>query len=274
MSIFSLSVRTTNITIANACLEIRTGSADRPRVMEIDVAIAAATASVFGLGRPAAIGITPTAPVTLLGEDPIDTFSTVQLALAWATGPTSPTGFYRRIPLSATIGAGIIWTFPRGLIISPSSSLVILNITANSVDDITLIIIPQGLTDLLKSPYRLDWKDLPWPLLWRASCLLTGDPSAQNWLNSCPFSNEFFWNGTCTYKVITGVTRDNTGAPLGGVTVDAFDTLTDTKKATTISDAFGNYIIYVPTVSPHYLVGYLAGSPDLAGTTQNILVGV
>jgi hypothetical protein len=140
MAIFSLANRTTNITIANACLEIRTGAADRPRIMEIGISINAATASVFGLGRPAAIGITPTAPVTVPGEDPIDTFSTVQTALAWGTGPTAPVLFFRRISLPATVGAGVIWTFPAGLLISPSSSMVIWNITATSVADIWVVI--------------------------------------------------------------------------------------------------------------------------------------
>jgi hypothetical protein len=47
-----------------------------------------------------------------------------------------PTAFLRRVSLPATIGAGIVWQFPQGLIIPVSSSLVVWNITAVSVADI------------------------------------------------------------------------------------------------------------------------------------------
>lgn len=139
MAIYSLSQRTSNVTIANACWEIRTTATDRPRIMELGITINAATASVFGLGRPAAIGITPTTPVTLLAEDPGDPAATVVCALAWATGPTVPANFFRRISLPATVGAGVIWTFPRGLVIPISSSLVLWNITGNSVADVYVV---------------------------------------------------------------------------------------------------------------------------------------
>ena len=100
----------------------------------------AATASVFGLGRPAAMGITPTTPVTLLAEDTGDPVATVKTALAWATKPTVPTAFLRRVSLPATIGAGMIWTFPFGLIIPISFSIVVWNITAVSLADIWVVV--------------------------------------------------------------------------------------------------------------------------------------
>jgi hypothetical protein len=137
MAAYSLAVRTTNVTIANPCFEIRTGSGDRPRIFEIGLTINAATASVFGLGRPQAIGITPTSPVDMLPEDPGEPGSTTfETALAWGTAPTVPLAFLRRVSLPATIGAGIVWQFPQGLIIPVSSSLVVWNITAVSVADI------------------------------------------------------------------------------------------------------------------------------------------
>ena len=69
MAIYSLSQRTSNVTIANACWEIRSSATGKPKVFEIGITINAATASVFGLGRPAAIGVTPTSPQTFLAED-------------------------------------------------------------------------------------------------------------------------------------------------------------------------------------------------------------
>jgi hypothetical protein len=140
MAIYSIANRITGVASGSAALEIRTTSTDRPRIMQIELFLAAATASTFGLGRPAAIGVTPTTPKLLLAEDPGDPVATVQTALAWATPPTSPVDFFRRIALPATIGTGIIWTFPRGLIIPVSSSLVIWNLAANGVADINVII--------------------------------------------------------------------------------------------------------------------------------------
>ena len=140
MAIYSLANRTSATGSAAACLEVRTTSTDRARIMEVGITINAATASVFGLGRPAAIGVTPTTPVTVLAEEPAEAAGTCTTALAWGTGPTVPTNFFRRVSLPATVGAGIVWTFPRGLIISISSSIVVWNITTVSVADIWVVV--------------------------------------------------------------------------------------------------------------------------------------
>lgn len=69
---------------------------------------------------------------------------------------------------------------------------------------------------------------------------------------------------------ISGVTRDSTGAALGNCTVHIYDTGTDTKQATTVSDGSGNYSVSLATNSGFfYVVAYLPGSPDVAGTTVN-----
>lgn len=73
---------------------------------------------------------------------------------------------------------------------------------------------------------------------------------------------------------ITGVTKDSTGAALGSVIVDLFDTASDVIRGTTISDANGNYLVDGQIDTTYYLVAYLAGSPDVAGTTVNTLVAV
>jgi len=139
----SLGVRTSNVTIANACWEIRTGSTPgRVKVFEIGITLAAATASTFGLGRPAAIGVTPTSPIDFQVEDPNDVLATgvIQSALAWGIGPTVPANYLRRFTLPATVGTGIIWTFPEGLVIPVSSSLIIWNISATGVADMYAVV--------------------------------------------------------------------------------------------------------------------------------------
>lgn len=134
----SLAVRTTQTTTAKTCWEIRTGATPgRAKIYEIGITMAAATASMFGLGRPQAIGITPTSPVDFLAEDSDDIIASgvVQSALAWGTDPTIPTAFLRRVSLPATVGTGIIWTFPKGLVIPVSSSITIWNLSTVGVAD-------------------------------------------------------------------------------------------------------------------------------------------
>ena len=134
----SLAVRTTGAADATPAWEIRTGATPgRVKVVELGLFLAAATASIIGLGRPAAIGVTPTDPVDFLQEDPDDVLASgvIQSALAWATPPTAPTAFLRRIALPATIGTGVIFSFPEGLVIPVSSSIVLWNLGTNSVLD-------------------------------------------------------------------------------------------------------------------------------------------
>ncbi len=140
MAIYSIARRTTGVTTGTAAEEMRTASTDRPYLMEVGVYLAAGTASTYGLGRPAAIGVTPTSPVTVLAEDPAHPAGTVTTALAWATGPTAPTDFFRRIGFPATIGVGVVWIFPRGLVVAISSSIVIWNLATNGVIDAHVVV--------------------------------------------------------------------------------------------------------------------------------------
>ena len=139
----SLGVRTVDGTTGAAAWEIRTGATPgRARLIEIGFFLVAATASTIGLGRPAAIGITPTTPVDFLPADPNDVIASgvVQSSLAWGTGPTIPTAFLRRIALPATIGTGVIWEFGSGIVIPISSSLILWNLSTASVLDAYAVI--------------------------------------------------------------------------------------------------------------------------------------
>jgi hypothetical protein len=72
---------------------------------------------------------------------------------------------------------------------------------------------------------------------------------------------------------ISGVTKDSVGAVLGSCVVDLFDTATDVLKATTVSAADGSYSVPASPSKGQYAIAYKAGSPDVAGTTVNTLVG-
>ncbi len=133
--IASLSQRTSSGASATAAWEIRTAATLRARILEMGISISAATASVFGVGRPQAIGVTPTSPQTFLQEDPNEPTPLATAAVAWGTGPTVPLNFFRRLSTPATIGSGVIWTYPRGLFVAVSSSMVVWVLATSSVAD-------------------------------------------------------------------------------------------------------------------------------------------
>jgi len=139
----SLGVRTTQTTITKCCWEILTGSTPgRVKVFEIGITMAAATASTFGLGRPQATGVTPSSAVNFQVEDPNDVLAAgvVRSALAWGTDPTVPLTYFRRVSLPATVGTGVIWTFPQGLVIPVSSSIIVWNISTVGVADMYAVV--------------------------------------------------------------------------------------------------------------------------------------
>jgi hypothetical protein len=141
MAIYSLAVRTTGASVTTPALEVIGAAAIGYRLLELGMSINAATASVYGYGRPAAIGVTPTTPVAVLAEDGGNTTAgNSTTALAWGTAPTAPTNFLRRVSLPATVGAGIIWTFPRGIVVLKALTSVLWNITANSVADVWVVV--------------------------------------------------------------------------------------------------------------------------------------
>ena len=140
MAIYSLAQRTIVVAADAATWEVRTAASDAPRVVEISFSQVTAVAATIGLGRPAAIGDTPTSPVTFLAEDSADPAATVTACVAWGTPPTVPTAFFRRITCVAAIGAGVIWTFPRGLKIPISNSIVLWVIATAPVLDAWAVI--------------------------------------------------------------------------------------------------------------------------------------
>lgn len=73
--------------------------------------------------------------------------------------------------------------------------------------------------------------------------------------------------------IISGVTRDSNGFPLGGCTVNLFYSSSNILAQTTISDGSGNYSFTVDKTVQFYEVSYKAGAPDVAGTSVNTLAG-
>lgn len=140
MALASVAIRTSNLTITQASAELRTTASVKARVLELALIQATGTAQSLGLGRPAAQGVTPGTTSTFQRDDSNDPACVTTVSATWATSPTVPATFMRRWNSAATIGVGIIWTFPRGLIIPVSASLVVWNITAAVATDLNMAI--------------------------------------------------------------------------------------------------------------------------------------
>ena len=92
----------------------------------------AATACVVGFGRSANTP-TLTGGVAFLAEDEGRPTGLTQGAVAFGTAPTVPTQFFRKFSLAALVGAAVVYTFPRGIVLpAGGQALVAWNITANS----------------------------------------------------------------------------------------------------------------------------------------------
>lgn len=138
MAIGSIGIRTTNFTITQASLEVRTTAAVRATILELSIIQATGTAQSLGFGRPQALGITPGGTSTPIRDEPGAPPCVTTTALSWATSPTVPLVFARRWNSAATIGVGVIWTFPRGFVIPVSGAAVVWNITAAVACDINI----------------------------------------------------------------------------------------------------------------------------------------
>lgn len=140
MSLASIAVRTSNVTIANANWELRTTAGVKCRVLELSLVQVTGTASSYGIGRPAAQGVTPGTTSTFQRDDSADPACVTTTNLTWATSPTAPTNYHRRWNSAATVGVGMIFTFPRGVIIPVLASFVVFNITATVALDVNCAI--------------------------------------------------------------------------------------------------------------------------------------
>ena len=135
MALYRLAQTSTSTTSGNAAADVACSTGVRPKLMEWDLFLGAATASTFSLRRTSALG-TRTSPTALIAEDPGDAALTginlVDIAVAFTGEPTELTTKLASIGLPATIGVGVIWTFPRGITIANSLSLAIIHDATNA----------------------------------------------------------------------------------------------------------------------------------------------
>ncbi len=141
MAIASAAVLSTNVTTAQSPVEVIASATNAYKLMETGLSIAAATTSIYLFGFPAAIGLTPATTAAFVFEDGGNTSTPGTLtALTWATSPTPPTVPSRRIVLPGTIGAGVVWTFPRGLAVLKAKTLAYSNSGTTSAANIWFVL--------------------------------------------------------------------------------------------------------------------------------------
>ena len=140
MSLASLGLRTSNLTITQASAELRTTAGVKCRVLELSLIQVTGTAQSLGLGRPGAQGVTPGTTSTFQRDDSADPACVTTISLTFGTSPTAPTTYLRRWNSAATIGVGIVWTFPRGVIVPVSASLVVFNVTTALACDLNVAV--------------------------------------------------------------------------------------------------------------------------------------
>ncbi len=76
-----------------------------------------------------------------------------------------------------------------------------------------------------------------------------------------------------TTYTVTGTTRNSRGGILPSVVVSLFTTSTEALISTTTADTNGSFAFTsLASNGPVFMVGYLSGTPDVAGTTLNNIV--
>lgn len=114
MAIFALAQRTVQTAAANMAFELVTGANNAARLLEFGFTENGATAGVFGWGMSGGASTTPTKVGVLAEDNGNSTAGATSGAVAWVTQGTVPANFFRRVSMPASIGAGLVWTFPRG----------------------------------------------------------------------------------------------------------------------------------------------------------------
>jgi hypothetical protein len=133
MARYGIGVQKTTGAAAGLLCQLRAGAARDVRIWEIGVFSTTAIAGEVGLIRPSVVGATFTSSAVGAAEDSIAGAGVAVVDTAATTAPTIGTNYMRRIQLPATIGAGVIWTFPLGINIPTSGSMALWQISAAAV---------------------------------------------------------------------------------------------------------------------------------------------
>lgn len=133
MARYDIGVTKTTGAAAGLLCQLRAGSGRQLQIWEIGVFSTTAVAGEVGLIRPTVVGATFTSSAVGAAEDPSSAAGVAVVDTAATTAPTIGTNYMRRIQFPATIGSGVIWTFPNGLWVPVSLSMALWQISAAAV---------------------------------------------------------------------------------------------------------------------------------------------
>lgn len=134
MATYSGAVSKASAAAAGWLLQLRTPTSKDARVWEVHVFAETAISGTVGLIRSLSIGATFTS-TTPQAEDSSSAAALCAIDTAITTAPTiaATPVYFRRAVLPATIGAGIVWQFPRGLVVPTNSGLLVWQLSAAAV---------------------------------------------------------------------------------------------------------------------------------------------
>jgi hypothetical protein len=80
--------------------------------------------------------------------------------------------------------------------------------------------------------------------------------------------------GTQSRNFLRGTCKDSVAAPVANAIVQGFVTASDAFVGEVTANEDGTYVLGTEQLktTPHYIVAYKAGSPDISGTTVNTLL--
>ena len=139
----AISISPVTAGAAAAMCDLESSATESPALLAVDINafIGSTETLVVGLGLASNTPV-PSFSIPFAPEYPNDPPCTSILATAWSVAPAAPTNFFRAFraveSATATVGYYQLLTFPRGLKISPSSSLVLWNSNANTFAHINL----------------------------------------------------------------------------------------------------------------------------------------
>lgn len=133
MARYGIATSKTTTAAAGLIVQLRAGAARDLRIWEIGVFASTAVSGTVGLIRPSAVGATFTSTGVGAPEDNASGAGVAVVDTAATTAPTIGTNYMKRIVLPASIGAGVIWTFPQGINVPVSGSMALWQISAAAV---------------------------------------------------------------------------------------------------------------------------------------------
>ena len=121
----SVGIRTPLVTAGVPILEIVAPNYISPVILEVGISQFYNLAGQYGFGIPTVAGSGRQQPFIFQTEDPSGPSTLTTAYAEWSVRPTAPTVYIRRATLVAAIGTGVIWAFPRGLLVQNSTSMVL-----------------------------------------------------------------------------------------------------------------------------------------------------